>query len=166
LTAPRGSDGPVTISKITVRDQYGDCIRFQSGQKAWIDVEVTARVPCSKLSVTLYITDQWLTEIFETSTDRLGHGTFDLDEGDVYSCTFETTLNLAGGTFHPSVVIYRYDIQTVYDTWEPATTIYVGADKGVRGTVHCFPQVIRQEVRKASREERSVTASEAAGNKN
>lgn len=145
-----GNSEPVKISKVRVRDEYGECIRFQSGQKAWIDVEVTARTRCSKLSVTLYITDEWLTEIFETSTDRLGHGNFDLNDGDIYSCTFELCLNLAGGTFHPSVVIYRYDIQTVYDTWEPATTIYISSEQGVRGTVNCFPQVIRQELCKAS----------------
>ena len=42
-------------------------------------------------------------EVFETSTDLLGHGNFDLDEGDVYSCTFEVCLNLADGTYYPSI---------------------------------------------------------------
>jgi lipopolysaccharide transport system ATP-binding protein len=145
----RSSSGPVTISKVRVRDERGECIRFKSGQKAFIDVEVTARTRCNKVSVTLYFTDQWLAEIFETSTERLGHNTFDLDEGDTYTCTFELCLNLASGTFHPSVVIYRYDIQTAYDTWEPAATIYVTSEEGVGGTVNLFPQVTRQEIRKA-----------------
>ena len=50
----------------------------------------------------------------------------------------------------PRSLIYRRDIQIVYDKWEPAATIYVSSDGGVRGIAHCFPQVIRQEIRQAS----------------
>jgi hypothetical protein len=37
----------------------------------------------------------------------------------------------------------------VFDRWEPAATIYVSSAEGVRGIAHCFPQVIRQEIRQA-----------------
>src|SRR5208283_354358 len=37
---------PVAISKVSVRNEHGECTRFQSGQKAWIDVELTARARC------------------------------------------------------------------------------------------------------------------------
>jgi hypothetical protein len=88
-------------------------------------------------------------EIFDTSTDLLGHGNFDLEEGDAYRCTFEVCLNLADGTYYPSILIYRRDIQTIYDKREPSATIYVSSGGGVHGIVHCFPQVIRQEIRQA-----------------
>jgi hypothetical protein len=65
-------------------------------------------------------------------------------------------LNLTDGTYYPSVLIYRRDIQSIYDQWEPAATIYVSSDDGVRGIAHCFPKVIRQEIRNAS--EASPTA--------
>jgi len=143
-----GSDA-VRITSVKVRDEHGECMRFRSGQKAWVDVELAARQRCSKLSVTLYVLDDTLTEVFDTSTDLMGLGNFDLNEGDVYRCTFEVFLNFADGTFHPSVLIYRRDIQTVYDKWEPATTVYVSSEGGVRGVVNCFPQVIGQEIRKA-----------------
>ena len=142
------SSGPVQISSMKFRGERGESIRFRPGEKAWVDIELTARRRCTKLSVTFYILDDKLSVIFDTSTDLLGHENFDLDEGDVYSCTFEVCLNLADGTYYPSILIYRRDIQTVYDTWEPATTIYVGSDGGVRGIAHCFPKVIRQEIRK------------------
>lgn len=142
------SSGPVRISSVRVRNEDGDCMRFRSGEKAWIDVELTARARCSKLSVTLYAVNDKFTHVFDTSTERLGHGTFDLDQGEVYSCTFELQLNLADGTFYPSVVLFRYDIQTVYDRWEPAATIYISSEGAVRGIAHCFPQIVRQEVRK------------------
>jgi lipopolysaccharide transport system ATP-binding protein len=144
------SSRPVAISKVTVRSEYGECAQFQSGQKAWIDVELRAHTRCSKLSLTLYITGEDHQNLFDTSTERLGHGNFTLEEGDVYTCTFELNVNLANGTFHPSILVYRYDIQTEYDRWEPATTIYVSSEDDVRGIVHCFPKVIRQEIRRAS----------------
>jgi ABC-type polysaccharide/polyol phosphate transport system ATPase subunit len=137
---------PVTISKVRIRDQHGECVRFRSGDKAWVDIEVTARRRCSKLSVSLYITDDQAQSIFDTSTERLGFGNFTLDENEVFTCTFELNLNLATGMFHPSVLVYRYDTQTEYDKWDPATTIYVSSQEDVRGFVHCFPKVVRHEI--------------------
>ena len=137
----------VVISRVTVRNQEGPCLRFQSGEKAWVDIEVTAYVRCSKLSVTLWITDEHYENIFDTSTERLGHGNFTLDAGEVFTCTFELQLHLVKGVYHPSTHIYRYDTQTLYDSWDPAATIYLEADEAVRGVVNCAPRVIRQEIR-------------------
>jgi lipopolysaccharide transport system ATP-binding protein len=141
---------PVAISKVRVRNENGECVHFQAGEKAWIDVELRARVRCSKLSVSLYINDDQSRAIFDTNTERLGHGNFTLEEGDVYTCTFELRLNLANGIFYPSISVYRYDIETAYDRRAPATTIFVSSDDDVRGSAHCFPKVIRQEIRPAS----------------
>ena len=44
------SSMPVAFSKITIRGESGECARFQSGQKAWIDVELHARARCRNLS--------------------------------------------------------------------------------------------------------------------
>ncbi len=144
------SSGPVRISGVRVRNEDGECMRFRAGQKAWIDVELTAVERCSKVSITLYMVNDKSVHVFDTSTERLGLDTVDLDQGDVYICTFELDLNLAEGTFHPAVVLFRYDIQNVYDRWEPAATIYVGSEGGVRGIAHCFPKVIQQKIRKAA----------------
>ena len=141
---------PVAISKVTVRNEFGECVRFQSGQKAWVDIELRARKRCSNLSVTIYITNEEHKQIFDTSTERLGHGNFTLDEGDFYTCTYELTLNMPTGIYHPAVLVYRYDTQTEFDRWAPATTIYVSSEEDVRGSVHCFPKVVRQEIRPAS----------------
>lgn len=151
--AADANSGPVTISSVRVRDAEGEGMQFRSGQKAWVDVELKASMPCRKLDVTFYILDDKFSVIFDTSTDLLGHGEFDLNEGDTYRCTFEVSLNLADGTYHPSVLIYRRDVQIVFDKWEPATTIYVSSAGGVRGVVNCFPQVTRQEICKVSDED-------------
>jgi lipopolysaccharide transport system ATP-binding protein len=154
---------PVTISKVRVRSESGECSQFQSGQKAWIDVELIARMRCSKFSVSLYIQDEFYTHIFDTSTERLGHGSFTLDEGDVFLCTFELYLNMPAGIFHPSILVYRYDTQTEYDRWQPATTFYVSSPDDVRGFVHCFPRVVRKEIRAASGARLAGTAGDQSG---
>jgi ABC-type polysaccharide/polyol phosphate transport system ATPase subunit len=137
----------VVISKVTVRNAAGQCLRFYSGEKAWIDIELTAHKRCGKLSISLYVTDEQYQSIFDTSTERLGQGNFNLEAGEVFTCTFELQLNLANGIFHPSIVVYRYDVQTEYDRWAPAATIYVSSDEDVRGAAHLFPKVTRQDIR-------------------
>lgn len=139
-----------TISKVTMRNQNGESLRFRSGEKAWIDIELQAHSRCNKISVSIYITNAEHQSIFDTSTERLGHGNFSLGEGEVYNCTFELDMNLANGIFHPAVLVYRYDTQTEYDRWEPACTIHVGSEVDVRGSAHCFPKVVRQEIRTGS----------------
>jgi lipopolysaccharide transport system ATP-binding protein len=146
--AENSNSGPVKISGFKVRDEDGETMQFRSGQKAWIDVELTALATCKKVSVTLYMRNDRFDLVFDTSTDRLGHDACDMEAGDVYRCTFELDLNLVDGTYYPSIVLYRYDIQTVYDRWEPAATIYLSSEGAVRGIAHCFPRVIQQEIRK------------------
>src|ERR1700730_418505 len=91
------NSSPVAISKVAVRSESGESSQFQSGQKAWIDVELIARERSTKLSVSLYIQDELFTEVFNTSTERLGHGNFTLEEGESFLCTFELHLNMPAG---------------------------------------------------------------------
>lgn len=141
-----GSSKEVTISWVKIRNQYGECEHFRSGEKAWVDIEVTARTRQTKLSVSLYVLDDDSRCIFDTSTQRLGLASFTLEAGEVLECTFELAMNMTQGLFRAAVLVNRYDIQTVYDRWDPATTFYVDWDEDVRGPVHCFPKVIRQEI--------------------
>lgn len=137
---------PVVISKVTVRDSAGPCHRFQSGQKAWIDIEVLAREPCNKMAVAFYLLDESQYELFVTSTERLGHGNVSLTPGDVFNCTFEIELNLGPGVYYPSANLYRYDSQQLFDSWRAAETFYVWSEQDVTGPVNCFPKVAHQEV--------------------
>lgn len=140
---------PVRISRVTVRDAQGPCHRFQSGQKAWLDVEVSAQGPCSKLAVVVYFLDEKYSVLFGTSTERLGHGSVSLAPGDILRCTFEVQLNLGRGIFYPSVDLRRYDNQHLYDSWEAAETIYVWSKEDINGPVYCCPRVVRQDICKA-----------------
>jgi hypothetical protein len=143
----------VRITNLTVRGRKGECVRFESGEEAWIDIEVSARKPCHKLSVSLYFSDPEGNVLFNTSLERLGHSSFDLEAGQVFRCTFEIDLNMAAGTFHVSALVFRYDNETEYDRWMHAATIFISSSQDVRGVVNCFPRVIKQEVLEGLAEE-------------
>ena len=140
---------PIAISEVRIRSRRGESVRFESGETVWVDIEVVARRSCAKMAVVLLVTDEAYYEVFNTSTERLGCGSFNLEPGETFACSFELQLNFADGTFHPSVLVYRYDTQTEYDRWELASSIYVGSATDVRGAVNCFPKVIKHEIMKA-----------------
>lgn len=142
--------GPVSISKARAHGEYGESGRFKSGDTIWFEVEVTARTQCTKLTVAPWMTNEANEIVFETTTERLGHGNFSLEPGEAFTCTFEMHLNVTTGIYHLSVLIYRHDTQTVYDEWTSVATIYVSSEDDVRGTAHCFPKVIHQEIRPLS----------------
>src|SRR5208282_1754805 len=55
---------PVVISEVRIRSQHGESVRFESGETAWIDVELTARRTCTKMAVVLFFTDESYYEVF------------------------------------------------------------------------------------------------------
>ncbi len=142
---PVDSTQDVVISRIAVRNHDGECQNFDSGQNAWVDIEVTARSRCRKLSVSLYLTDPKDMMVMDTSTERLGHGTFNLEPGETFACTFQLDLNLVSGTFYVSALIFRYDIAVEYDRWLRAATLFIADDRDVRGAANCFPKVVNRE---------------------
>ena len=146
------NERPDYISKICIRDRAGEQSTFESGQTAWVDVEVTAREAIGKLAVVIWFRDESQYTIFHTSTERLGFAPFSLQPGGTYRCTFELTLNIAHGTFHLVSEIYRYDIQTGYDRRDPAATIFIGSTLAVGGAVNCFPRLIESETVSLSKE--------------
>lgn len=132
----------VFISKVCIRNKDGEKSSFESGEKVWVDVEISARKMVEKLAVVIWLCDETQYEVFNTSTERLGSAPFSLEAGGNYRCTFELTLNIAHGTFHLSSAIHRYDLQKTYDHRDPAATIFIGSTMGVRGAVNCFPRLL------------------------
>jgi hypothetical protein len=132
----------VYISSVKVRDRAGEQATFESGQTAWVDIEITARESLEKLAVVIWLRDESEYEIFNTSTERLGCAPLALQPGQSYRCTFELTLNVAHGTFGLCAAVHRYDIGKSYDRRVPAATLFVGSSMAVRGAVNCFPRII------------------------
>ena len=137
---------PVYVSDVRVRGRAGEQRTFESGQTAWVDIEITARTHIEKLAVVIWLLDETEYEIFNTSTERLGCAATTLQPGQTYRCTFELTLNLAHGTFGLCAGVHRYDIGRSYDQKIPAATLFVGTSMGVRGAVNCFPRIIENRI--------------------
>jgi lipopolysaccharide transport system ATP-binding protein len=140
-----GNESGVYISEVKIRGEAGEQLKFESGETAWVDVELTARGDAEKLAVAIWLTDESQRIIFETSSQRLGHSLFALQAGQTYRGTFELSLNMAHGTFGVCVGVYRYDTQHHYDKRVPATLVFIGSTKAIRGTVNCFPRFVEVE---------------------
>jgi len=138
-------DREVYVSRLVVRGAAGETTSFRSGEEAWVDVEIAARAACERLSVTLFVQDESSVGVFNTSTERLGLGTFDLLAGGAFRCSIQLNLHLAPGTFYVGAAIVRYDIQREYDRWLPAATLLISADKDIRGIANLAPRVVTFE---------------------
>lgn len=138
----KNSEKPVYISNVRVLDEDRECVHFSSGQTVSINVEVSARGQKDRLAVAIYVQDGNYYEIFNTSTERLGHGNFEINAGQSIQRTFELSLHLAEGTYYVGVVIYRYDVEKEYDKLFPAATIFVRGRKDVGGVVDLNPTVV------------------------
>jgi lipopolysaccharide transport system ATP-binding protein len=138
-------DKEAYLSRIVLRGESGESLRFESGQRVFLDLDVTARRPCEKMAVVIECIDEEQYQLFNTSTQRLGEPPFDLEAGETLRTTFELRLNLAPGTFQLGAHVYRYDNQHNFDTRLPAATFYVTSATDVRGVAHLEPRVVRQE---------------------
>jgi len=145
LPESKSDDKAVYISKVRIRDRVREQATFESGQSAWVDMEIVAREPVERLSAVIWFADETQYMVFSTSTERLGFPPIALQAGEVYRCTFEITLNMAHGTFHLGADVFRYDRQISYDRHNRAATIFVGSSMAVRGAVNCFPKLIASE---------------------
>jgi ABC-type polysaccharide/polyol phosphate transport system ATPase subunit len=135
----------VYISKAEIRGATAAQLKFESGETAWLDIEVTARESAEKMSIGVWFVDEAGHMIFSTSSERLGHRPFSLEAGESYRASFELSLNMAHGTFSASVMVRRSDIEKEYDRKDPASMIFIGSTSAVRGAVNCFPRFVEIE---------------------
>lgn len=136
----------VSIRSVSLRGPHGRSMRFGPGDKAWVDVTFRANRSCEHVAVILSVLDEGLSEAFNTSSERLGTQSINLEEGQSCTVTFELDMHLAIGTFHVAVYLYRYDLEREYDKALPAATFFVESDVDVRGSANLYPRVTASEV--------------------
>lgn len=135
----------VAIQSVILRGSNGSAVRFEPGDKAWVDVTFHAKRSCEKVTVILNVLDERLGDVFNTSSEGLGAPSISLQEGQSCTLTFELDMHLAVGTFHIGIYLYRYDHQREYDRALPAATFFVESDVDVRGSANLYPRVIACE---------------------
>ena len=148
---------PVRITSVTVRGREGEQTKFESGERAWVDIEIAASQPVEKLAIVVYLRDEMQYEIFNTSTERLGGEQISLQPGQSYRCTFELTLNAAHGRFDLCAAVFRYDQEKNYDRRVPAAVLFIGSTMAVRGALNCFPKIVEQGLCEAGEQAVSVS---------
>jgi lipopolysaccharide transport system ATP-binding protein len=138
--------GRLRLRSVVLRGSNGEAVQFRPGEKVWVDTTFQADEACSNVAVVLQVLDQQLTDVFNTSSERLGHAPISLEAGQSCTLTFELDLHLTNGTFHLGVYLHRYDLQRELDRVVPAATFFVESDVDVRGGANLYPKVISVNV--------------------
>jgi lipopolysaccharide transport system ATP-binding protein len=146
----KGKDNEVVITKVSVYDDSGPHVEFESGTKLYISVEARALSLHNDMSVVIQIVDDNQYPVFDTCTQRLGAGAISLESDQMLLCTFGLDLNLAAGTYHVNTFLYRYLTEQNYDRWISAATFFVSGAPEVRGIVTLYPTLAECRVDKAS----------------
>jgi hypothetical protein len=130
------------VSDLVVRDERGPRIRFEPGDDAWIDVEVTANRRLEQLAVVIYLTNEEDNIVFVTSTGRLGYPAFTLDASATAKYSFRLKLHLAPGVFYVGASVFRYSVEQRYDDHRRLATLFITGDKSVGGVANLYPEVV------------------------
>ena len=135
-------DADVAVRSVTLRGARGKEVRFRPGDKAWVDITFQANRACEQVAVVLAVLDDSLSEVFNTSTERLEGQSFNLQPGEKVTVTFELDMHLAVGTFHIGIYLYRYDVERELDRVLPAATFFVESEVDVRGSANLYPKLV------------------------
>ena len=144
------SDRGIEVTNVTVHNQFGPAVEFQSGDKVLVTIEGVARTRHDDVSVVVQITDDQAYPLFDTCTDRLGIEPMVLEAGQRVSATFEIDALLAQGTFHVNAYLFRYTTNLPYDKWANAATFFVSGAPAARGSVNLQPRLVSCEILQGS----------------
>jgi lipopolysaccharide transport system ATP-binding protein len=137
--------GPVRVARTTITGAHGQSGRFAAGQSARITVAIDAIASTEKVAVVIDVFNTDFYEVFNTSSERLGHAPVSLQAGERAVCEFDMELHLGPGTYYIGVYLYRYDVEREYDHVFPATSFVVTSDRDTRGATNLYPAVARFE---------------------
>jgi ABC-type polysaccharide/polyol phosphate transport system ATPase subunit len=131
----------VAITGVTLRGANGPQVGFATGERLFVDITARAAEPANKVAVVIQIRSEEFVAVFDTSSERLGVASPNLQRGEVIACTFEMVLHLAPGSYHVATWLYQYSAQKEIDHWSNAATFFVSTDRDVRGIANLEPSV-------------------------
>jgi lipopolysaccharide transport system ATP-binding protein len=129
----------VFVEEVALRGESGPKYDFDAGERAWLDVRVKALRDARRVAVGIHLLDDKFYIFFNSNSARLGLEERDMKAGDTFTVTFDLTMHLAAGTFHFGVVLFRFDIEHMYDLVRPAATVLVRSPMDVRGAANLYP---------------------------
>jgi len=137
--AAQRESGPVRIVNTRIAGVRGETGMFGAGTKARVKIGLEASAAVEKVAVVIDLLDSAFHEVFNTSSERLGHAPLSLTDGQRAECEFELDLHLGAGTYYLGVYLHRYDTQREYDHVFPATSFVVTSSQDTRGAANLYP---------------------------
>ena len=153
----------IHITSVAVQRDGTPHVAFESGEFAEIVVEATAREAHDDMSVVVAVVDQDQYLVFDTCTQRLGHGPLALAGGQSLRCIFRIRLRLAQGTYRVHAYLHRYVTNTAFDSWMSAATFFVSGTPAMRGVANLEPMLVAAEAFERSEAESPETGQSAGG---
>jgi lipopolysaccharide transport system ATP-binding protein len=133
-------DRTIWIESVSVVDEEGkERNLFTAGDKVSVIIKVCSNVCVDGLAVTLDFQDGNNRSVFNTSSERLGHGAFSTAPGVSKIFRYDAILHLVEGGFFLRVEVKNYRVDRSYDVLFPAASIFVRSDKGIKGTANLYP---------------------------
>jgi hypothetical protein len=152
----------LTIESVTVHNVFGPTAKFESGEKAYLTVNLNARQAADDVSVVVQIVDDNFYPIFDTCNARLNDGiSAALKAGDALEVTFELDLHLAAGTYHVNVYAHEYVRDRPFSTWRSAVSFFVAETRLIKGRANLYPKLAVCRVSPGSPKPRLVSADPA-----
>ncbi len=135
------ADRTIWIESVSVVNEEGkESDLFAAGDKVSVVIHVRSNVREDGLSVAIDFLDGNNQSVFNTSSERLGHGVFAAAPGDSKIFRFDMTLHLVEGSFFLKVEVKNYRVERIYDVLFPAASIFVRSGKGIKGTANLYPE--------------------------
>lgn len=132
----------VRVVSVVVRAPEGERLDYESGETTDIEVDVAGVGGAARVACVLQVFTEHLWEVFNTSSERLGRPSADIAPHERRTYRFRLDLNLAPGTYHVGVVLYRYDIAKVYHRVQPAATLVITSRFDSGGVVQLNPKLV------------------------
>ena len=133
----------IVISQMAVLKDGHEEVRYNTGDKALVKVTVRSEIDANNLALHVYVVDGNYYEIFETSTELLGCGSFSVKEGEIKEFCVELRMHLGKGMYYLGAVVRtQFDISEQFDRKFPGATIYIDGTGSVRGSVNLYPHLV------------------------
>jgi ABC-type polysaccharide/polyol phosphate transport system ATPase subunit len=139
------NDGDVIVESVVVHGDSGPRYDFNSGDLAEIEVRIRARRPVARVATVLHIFDDNFYMAFNTSSERLGDPSPDLEAGATHTVRFQIRLHFAPGAFHVYVGLFRYDLDKFHEAMAHFGTLVINSKIDVRGIVNLEPIIMLRE---------------------
>jgi len=140
----------VYVAKVSVKNAYESCLDFDSGEKAWVEVDIKANRDAKNIAISINLKDEGLYTLFDISTERLGHKPINLAAGESWRFCFQVSLYLASGIFYLGVKLYPFDERALrgmipYDVIFTAATIQIHSNLEIHGVINPCPILVENE---------------------